>query len=130
MFPDDEINLLFRQAIPANSNKKNILTKKIFFLCVLFMFGALFTFPIYNKSKTIEKNLKLTENIDFYDTKISNKEKAELRKLVKLLAKKENRHVNSIHAELRPRFNYRSYHHLDLRTYNKVKNYLTFRLKN
>lgn len=130
MTPTDEINLLFQQAVIANSNKKPLNKVKLFSISTLapFVIFVLFSFPLYNQTKKAERALNETAQMVVYDTTISNQEKIVLRKLVKQLAKKEHRHVNSIHAELRHRFNYRSYHHLDQRTYNKVKNYLSFRL--
>ncbi|MBQ8250852.1 MAG: hypothetical protein IJY92_02940 [Alphaproteobacteria bacterium] len=130
MTPTDEINLLFQQAVIANSNKKPLNKVKLFSISTLapFVIFVLFSFPLYNQTKKAERALNETAQMVVYDTTISNQEKIVLRKLVKQLAEKEHRHVNSIHAELRHRFNYRSYHHLDQRTYNKVKNYLSFRL--
>lgn len=130
MTPNDEINLLFQQAVIANSNKKPINKVKLFSIVsfMIFIMLVLVSFPTYNQSKKAERSMKATVQRVAYDITISKQEKTVLRKMVKQLTEKEHRHVNSIHAELRHRFNYRSYHHLDQRTYNKVKDYLSFRL--
>ena len=130
---DDEINLLFQQAVVANSNKKPSDKRKMLFFVFLLLsiFISIFSFgiPLYNKTKSLEKNLVLFEQITAFDAPISKEEKLVLKNLVKHLAEKEHKHYNRIHAELRGHFNYRSYHYLDQRTYIKVKNYLYTRLR-
>ena len=129
---DNEINLLFQQAVVANSNKKPLDKRKIFFfiflLLSIFIFSFSFSILLY-KVKSLEKDLVVKEQTVSFDTHISKDEKMVLKNLVKHLSKKEHKHVNKIHAELRARFNYRSYLYLDHRTYIKVTNYLHARLK-
>ncbi len=128
---DDEIKLLIQEATYANSNKKPFKLNKLFFktfcitlLCCINLFTGIFIASYFN---FFPKNNY--QKVQISDSFFSQSDKSEFRKLVKKLAKKENKHPNAIHAELRNKFNYKSYHYLNTQTYLKAKNYLQLRLK-
>lgn len=133
MTTKDEINLLFQQAVIANSNKKPLKIKKLFFMASVVLNIFLFIFLIfalfYEKPTHKEYKTSFQNTSNQFDTHLSKEEKNTFKKMVKQLALQEQRHINSIHAELRHRFNYRSYHHLNQKTFFKIKNYLTLRLE-
>lgn len=133
MSTDEEIRLLFQKANIANSNKKpfkckkNILFAGVFtlILCSFFAVGSLF----YNNYLPSNSYPHANTKQIISDVTISKQEKRTFKKLVRKIAQKENKHTNTIHAELRSRFNYRSYRYLNQQTYIKIKRYLITRLK-
>ena len=128
---DNEIKLLFQEATYVNSNKKaNRFPKKI----VLYVFlgiSLLGLTLLYLYTTPIRANFyeSYCEKETSSHILLSQEEKNQLKKAVWKLAKKERKHTNTIHAELRNRFNYRSYHYLNTEQYHKVKTYLQSRLK-
>lgn len=60
---------------------------------------------------------------------LSAPETETLRKSVKRLAQAENRHPNSVWAELKRKFDFYSYKTADCQTVEKIKAYLDERLK-
>lgn len=127
---DQQIQNLFQQAAYANSNKKTknykMITIKIATIIFIYMLGF-FTNHFLEISFNIHKTPET--KIEKKYEKISYQDKVLFRSLVKRVAKKENKHVNSIHSELRKIFNYRSYHQLDKETFQRVCDYLRKRLK-
>ncbi len=133
MNTEDEIKLLFQKATIANSNKKPFNYKKIFLFSLVSLF-ILSIFPsvdfyVYNHPLSSYKHIYSKTKPAFPEILISKHEKLIFKKLVRKIAQKENKHTNTIHAELRSRFNYRSYHQLNQQTYIKIKHYLTARLQ-
>lgn len=133
MSTEDEIKLLFQKATIANSNKKPFNYKKTFLLSIVFLF-ILSIFPstdfyVYTHPLATYKHIYSKTKSSFTEIRISKQEKLTFKKLVRKIAQKENKHTNTIHAELRSRFNYRSYHQLNQQTYIKIKHYLTARLQ-
>ncbi|MBO7245063.1 MAG: hypothetical protein J6V53_07300 [Alphaproteobacteria bacterium] len=124
---DNEINFLFKQATYANSNHKpffykNALSKFCLFLFI-FLAGFVISFIVIPSQSKSEYTI--SESSEEY---ISPVEKAAYKQIVKQISIKENRHPNSIHAELRKRFNYRSYLYLTKKQYDKIYKYLQARL--
>lgn len=60
---------------------------------------------------------------------ISHEQADEIKKLVKLVADKEDKHPNKIHNELKKKLNYTSYRNISRDTYEKIKLILKIRLK-
>ena len=127
---DKEINFLFQQANAANSNKRVKAYKKYqtkLLTIVLIFFIGYFTHFVLSPNQlksAFATDLFCNETTHF----LSPTDKIKFRETVKKIALKEHKHPNTIHAELRKVFNYRSYHDLDKSQYNKICAHLNNRL--
>ncbi len=125
---DNEINFLFQQATYANSNKKPIRYKSLFQKLgtgiIIFIAGFVLCFSFISNPSVSALNSFNSVKEEYINTY----EKKAYKNIVKQISIKENRHPNSIHAELRKKFNYRSYLYLTKEQYEKIYTYLKTRL--